>query len=125
MEFEGRIMRILPQRSGTSQKTGNEWFAQPFVFEYFENPTDRWSDKVLLETRDRDIVAKMKEGMKCRCGFGHGINDWNGRTFNELKLYKLILIDEETKPQEAPKDDVPTDTPQPPKEADKADDLPF
>ena len=125
MEFEGRIMRILPQRSGTSQKTGNEWFAQPFVFEYFENPTDRWSDKVLLETRDKDIVAKMKEGMKCRCGFGHGINDWNGRTFNELKLYKLILIGDEEAPQEPPKEEARTDTPQPTKEAAQADDLPF
>ena len=125
MEFEGRIMRILPQRSGTSQRTGNDWVAQPFVFEYFENPTDRWSDKVLLETYNKDIIAKMKEGMKCRCGFGHNINDWNGKTYNELNLYKFELIGDEKAPQEPPKEEVRADTPQPPKEGEKADDLPF
>ena len=118
-------MRILPQRSGTSQRTGNDWVAQPFVFEYFENPTDRWSDKVLLETYNKDIIAKMKEGMKCRCGFGHNINDWNGKTYNELNLYKFELIGDEKAPQELPKEEVRADTPQPPKEGEKADDLPF
>ena len=125
MEFDGRIMKMLPQRSGTSQRTGNEWKTQPFVFEYFEHDTDRWSDKVLLETRDTNLMDKMKEGMKCRCGFGHNINEWNGRTFNELKLYKLELIDNETKPQEPPKEETKADTPQPEEKAEKVDDLPF
>lgn len=125
MEFEGRIMRILPRRSGVSQRTGNKWETQPFVFEYFERPDDRWSDKALLETRDTAIMDKMKEGMKCRCGFGHNINDWNGKTYNELRLYKFELIGDEEAPQEPPKEEVRTDTPQPTKEAAQADDLPF
>lgn len=125
MEFEGRIMRILPRRSGVSQRTGNKWETQPFVFEYFERPDDRWSDKALLEMRDTAIMDKMKEGMKCRCGFGHNINDWNGKTYNELKLYKFELIGDEKTPQEPPKEEVRTDTPQSPKEGEKADDLPF
>lgn len=124
MEFEGRIMRMLPRRSGVSQRTGNKWETQPFVFEYFERPDDRWSDKALLETRDTAIMDKMKEGMKCRCGFGHNINDWNGKTYNELKLYKFELIGDEKATQEAPKEEVRADTP-PPKEGEKADDLPF
>lgn len=125
MEFEGRIMRILPRRGGVSQRTGNKWETQPFVFEYFERPDDRWSDKALLETRDPAIMDKMKEGMKCRCGFGHNINDWNGKTYNELKLYKFELIGDDKASQEPPKEEVRTDTPQPPKEGEKADDLPF
>lgn len=125
MEFNGRIMRILPRRSGVSQRTGNKWETQPFVFEYFERPDDRWSDKALLETRDTAIMDKMKEGMKCRCGFGHNINDWNGKTYNELRLYKFELIGDEEAPQEPPKEEVRTDTPQPTKEAAQADDLPF
>ena len=67
MEFDGRILKILPKRSGKSQRTGNEWVAQPFVFEFFEHPTDRYSDKVVLETYDTDIIPLMQEGMACRC----------------------------------------------------------
>ena len=47
MIFQGRIFKILPLQTGTS-KDGKEWRKQEFVFVYFENPTDRWSDKVVL-----------------------------------------------------------------------------
>ena len=92
MEFKGRIMKMLPPRSGRSQRTGNEWTAQPFIFEFFENETDRYSDKVVLETYDTDIIPLMQEGMACRCGFGHNVREWDGRTFNEIRLYKLELL---------------------------------
>ena len=41
MEFKGRIMKVLPVTSGTSQN-GNEWKKQEFIFEYFEQQTDRY-----------------------------------------------------------------------------------
>ena len=57
MEFEGRISKVLPVRSGTSSK--GEWKALPFVFEYFESADQRWSDKVLLETMEPGIMGKI------------------------------------------------------------------
>ena len=92
MEFEGRIQRVLPVRSGTSQR--GEWKALPFVFEYFESGDQRWSDKVLLETFDTNIMSQigryLKKGqdgkaviengecvllaeLKCKCGFSHSV----------------------------------------------------
>lgn len=50
MEFTGRISKVLPVRSGTSQR-GNEWQALPFVFEYFEHENDRYADSVLGDLR--------------------------------------------------------------------------
>ena len=129
MPFEGRIMRMLPQRNGTSQRTGNDWVAQPFVFEFHETDISIYSNKILLETYNTDLISKMQENMKCRCEFYHRINEYNGRLYNEIRLHKLELIVDATQPQitpqEAPKEDVPTDTPQPTKEATQADDLPF
>ena len=58
MEFEGRITRVLPVRSGTSQN-GNEWKRLPFVFAYYENPDQRCEDKVLLETFDTNQMAEI------------------------------------------------------------------
>ena len=92
MEFKGRIKQILPLRSGVSQRTGNEWKAQPFVFEYFENATDRYSDSVLLETYDTNVMATMQEGMEVICGFGHRTREYEGRTYNELRLYKFEAV---------------------------------
>ena len=116
MEFEGRIQRVLPVRSGTSQR--GEWKALPFVFEYFESGEQRWSDKVLLETFDTNIMAQigayLKKGqdgkevvengecvllgeLKCKCGFSHNVRtfdrqDGTKATVNDLRLYKFEVI---------------------------------
>ncbi len=97
MEFTGRISKLLPMRQGTSAKTGNEWYAQPFVFEYFENPTDRYADSVVLETFDANIIPHLKEGMEVICGFGHKAKpitkqDGTQITINEMRLYKLESV---------------------------------
>lgn len=119
MEFEGRITRVLPTRSGTSQR-GNEWKALPFVFAYFENPDQRWEDKVLLETFDTNVMAQIAQyceigadkkvvvengsvklktlDIKCKCGFSHNVKevekkDGSGKaTINEVRCYKLEVI---------------------------------
>ena len=116
MEFQGRISRVLPVRSGTSQR--GEWKALPFVFEYFESQDQRWSDKVLLETFDTNIMAQigayLKKGadgkavvendecvmlgeLKCKCGFSHSVRtferqDGTKATVNDLRLYKFEVI---------------------------------
>ena len=126
MEFKGRIAKVLPMRSGTSQR-GNEWKALPFVFEYFENETDRYADSVLVETFDTNIIDGLlsmctknpdgtpvvKDGaydlireIHCICGFGHKIRTFtnqNGetKTMNEIRLYKLESIKDEKRRTEA------------------------
>jgi hypothetical protein len=119
MEFEGRITKVLPVRSGTSQR-GNEWKALPFVFAYYENPDQRWEDKVLLETFDTNQMAQIAKyceigadgkvvvengsvklktlDIKCKCGFSHNVKDVARRdgsgtaTLNEMRCYKLEII---------------------------------
>jgi hypothetical protein len=117
MEFEGRISKVLPTRTGTKQD-GSEWKALPFVFEYYENPSDRYPDSVLLETMDHDIMraigqfvargedkkAIVKDGVceltgeiKCRCGFSHRVATFNRKDgsgqgmMNNMRPYKLEI----------------------------------
>ena len=97
MEFQGRISKVLPMRQGTSARTGNEWYAQPFVFEYYEHETDRYADSVVLETFDTNIIPHLKEGMEVRCGFGHKAKtitkqDGTQTTINEMRLYKIESV---------------------------------
>lgn len=98
MEFQGRIAKVLPVRSGVSQRTGNEWKALPFIFEYFENPTDRFADSVMLETFDTKVIENLKEGMEVRCGFGHRTREYEGKTYNELRLYKIESVRKKLQP---------------------------
>ena len=133
MEFQGRIARLLPIRQGVSQRTGNEWKAQPFVFEYFETPDQRWSDKVLLEIYDANIIAQLKEGIEIRCGFGHNIREYEGRTYNEVKVYKIEFQDAQQEATATQQQAQQTTTPQTgqsaptadTEEEKKDDDLPF
>ena len=76
-----RISKLLPVRSGVSQRKGNEWKALRFVFEYFEHETDRYADSVMLETFDTKVIENLKEGMEVRCGFGHRTREYEGKTY--------------------------------------------
>jgi hypothetical protein len=135
MEFEGRILKVLPKQEGVSERTGNAWATQEFIFEYFEHPTDRYSDKVLLRTFDTNHMAQLVEGANVRIGFGHSVREYtkDGKTstFNELRLYKFEVI---SKPADITTDPQPADSPQPQSDASQGnanqgggeeDDLPF
>lgn len=115
MEFEGRISRVLPVRSGSSQR--GEWKVLPFVFEYFETGDQRWPDRVLLETMDTNIMAQigayLKKGsdgkavvengecvlqyeLKCRIGFSHSVHSFDRQdgtkaTINNVRCYKFEI----------------------------------
>ena len=90
MEFEGRITRVLPARTGTRQD-GSAWIELSFVFAYYENSEQHYEDSVLVSTFDTNIMAiiapyvvKGEDGkvviendcaklltqhIPCRCGF--------------------------------------------------------
>lgn len=99
MEFQGRIAKLLPIRQGVSQRTGNEWKSLPFIFEYFENPSDRYADSVMLETFDTNVIDNLQEGMEVRCGFGHRTREYtkDGKTMiiNDIRLYKIESVRKE------------------------------
>lgn len=127
MEFQGRINRLLPIQTGTN-KSGNEWQRQDFIFEYFENDTDRWSDRVLLSImNDRIAEYNLHEGDEVIIGFSHNVRQYQDKWFNELRVYKCekVRVDNPTPP--APEEEkTPTITEQPiPPALDEDDDLPF
>lgn len=100
MEYTGRIQKLLPIRTGKKQD-GSEWQSQEFVFEYFECEGDRWSDKVLLTLMgDRIKEADLREGDEVKISFYHSVKEWNGRWFNNLRVYKLEKVSKTT--QSAP-----------------------
>jgi hypothetical protein len=127
MEFSGRILRVFPTSSGTNQQ-GNTWKRQEFIFEYFERPEDRYCDRVLLSIMNERIdTFDIHEGDEVRIGFGHNVREWNGKWYNEMRVYRLEKISHapqgEPEPSEAPQ---PASAPiiEQPK-TEEEDDLPF
>lgn len=132
MEFKGRIQKVFPIQSGKSAR-GTEWSRQDFIFEYFEHETDRWSDKVLLSAMNERISEyDLHEEDVVVVGFGHSVREYQGKYFNEVRLYKLEKVKAVESSQTAQK--APQSTQQvvveqqpttPPANAEKSDDLPF
>lgn len=119
MQFQGQIKKMLPSRQGVSQRTGNQWKAQPFIFEYFENPSDRYADSVLLETFDENIMSQLKEGLKVTIGFGHRVREYTPTTgeragqtqyINECRIYHFAVIGT-ANPAPSPSGYAPSPTP--------------
>ena len=129
MEFQGRIKKVLPLRSGTSQR--GDWQALPFIFEFFEHETDRYADSVVLETFDTKVIKNLKEGMEVVCGFGHRTREYEGKTYNELRLYKIesvkkaAVAQQQTQQAAAQPAPSPQPSPQPQNQEGGGDDLPF
>lgn len=129
MEFTGRIARLLPLQSGTSQN-GNSWKRQDFIFEYFEHDTDRWSDKVLLSVmNDRIAEHDLHEGDEVKIGFSHNVREYNMKVFNELRAYKIEKLASAPQMRLAPStpsaDVTPAPAPQEQTQEKENDDLPF
>ena len=139
MEFEGQIIKVCNPRTGTSQRTGNEWKTQGFVFEFKEHDTDPWFDRVYLETFDTNIMNNLVEGAVAKIGFRHKTREYDGRVFNDVQMNSFTLIGkpiDATAATQQPAGGVSaapaTNTPQPQQNApsapannEQADDLPF
>ena len=112
MQFQGRIYKLFPIQSGTSQR--GEWTKQDFIFEYFEQPTDRYADRVLLSImNDRIKEYDLHEGDEVIIGFGHNTREYQGRYFNDVRLYHFEKVKQvETQPamSTAPASATPTQT---------------
>jgi len=92
MEFKGRIYKIMPEQSGVNREN-KEWRRLDFVFEYFEKDTDRYSDKVLLSVMNERIEQyDLHEQDEVVIGFGHNVREYQGRYYNELRVYRLEKV---------------------------------
>jgi hypothetical protein len=60
MEFEGRITRVQPARTGTRQD-GSQWVDLSFVFAYYEAGEQRFEDSVLVNTFDTNIIRSISQ----------------------------------------------------------------
>lgn len=88
MNFSGKIIQILPARSGVSEKSGKEWKSQEFVV---ENNEGQFPCSLVFNAFNREIGADVGDIVYVQ--FDGRAREYNGRWFNSLDAYSI------TKPQ--------------------------
>lgn len=127
MEIQGNVMEVGAVQSGTSTN-GNAWKKQEVVVEFFEFPTDMWTQKIVVTLLGHNVDEyHLNVGDKVIVRFGLNTNEWKGRYFQEIRLAKdgLKVLSRLGEPANV-KADEPKPQPQvQPQPAEQADGLPF
>lgn len=91
MIIEGRVTKV-EVKQGVSESTGNPWKRVEFIVEFKEFPTDKQYDYVALEAWQENVVNNIKENMLVRAVISHKTHEYNGRTFNDIKLEEVHAV---------------------------------
>ena len=111
MYIKGKVVAVGKVESGISQRNGNEWKSQDFILEYYENPTDRYPNRVALRLRNGliDDLA-IREGDELEVGVGHSVWEYNGKWYNELRVFSAKKVEEPAKEESSFLQQEPSDT---------------
>lgn len=102
VKLTGRIAKVFPANSGVSQRTGNTWMSQEYLFEFFSwsgaNYPDRLVFRVFGEDRIKQFnLQELEENVTIVLRLGAHEND--GRWYNEISATNVIRQEQ---PQNAP-----------------------
>lgn len=136
MQLQGRVIAVLPERSGTSARTGSEWKSQSFVIETHEN----YPHKMVFDVFGADKLQSfnIQLNQEILVSFDIDAHEYNGRWFNNIRAFAVQQVDPNTveaagvQPVQqagvigaAPANGAQAPFPQQPEASGSADDLPF
>lgn len=91
MEFEitGKIIAVLPMRSGTSATSGREWHELQFVVE-----TDgQYPKKTCLSVRgDKATSFNRQVGERVKCKFSIDAQNYSDKWFNKVECFSVESV---------------------------------
>lgn len=116
MQFEGRVKEVMPVQSGVSQRSGEPWSSQEFVFGFYETSDAIYEKEIVLKLRNDKIQQyNLQVGDKIKAKFGLGINNYQGRKYNEIYTGDIEIL-QRAQPAQQPAQQpapAPQPTPQP------------
>lgn len=119
MEIEGKIISVLPMRSGIGKSTGTPWASQSFVIETEE----QYPKKAVIDVFGEEKIKAfgLVEGRRVKVQFDIDAHEYQGKWYNSLRAWKFQDMDQ---PQEAQPEPVPEPVPMQ-QSFNGNDDLPF
>lgn len=88
MELIGKIIQVLPERGGTSARTGSEWRLGSYVL---ETTTDRFPRKMVFEVFGADKLQQfnIQVGEMVRVSFDIDAHEYQGRWYNSIRAWNV------------------------------------
>lgn len=142
MVIQANVCAVGKIQTGTSQQSGNQWRKQEFVVEWFVNPNDTQSQKIVLSLmNDRIEQYNLQVGDKVEVRFDLRYREYQERFYQDVYmpydgLKKISKVTKDTatlQPAQTPNVQQPTNSTQPLNNAPtggenqggQSDDLPF
>ena len=133
IKLTGRIAEVLPANTGVSQRTGNQWMSQEYIFEYFMWSGQQRATQLCVRIFGEDNIKRhnlkaLEENVTLTLRLESTKNQESGRWFTEVRVTNVERTggQQPAQPQQAQ-----AATGQAPQqqqqqgEGDNADDLPF
>ena len=89
MEFTGRIIKVLEQRAGVSNRTGNPWKMQDFVI---EETMGQFPKRMVFNVFGEDNLNRfnIQEGQELTVSFDINAREYNGRWYNDVRVWNVM-----------------------------------
>jgi hypothetical protein len=91
MDIQGRIIAVVPARSGVSQRTGNPWTSQDFVIETHDQYPRKCCFSVFGEDRIKQFNINV--GDELMVSFDIDAHEYQGRWYNSIRAYAVQRVD--------------------------------
>lgn len=88
MELTGKIIAVMPAKSGVSTKTRNNWMTQEYVIEVPGQYPKRCAFSVFGEDRIKQF--NLQSGDDVTIQFDIDAREFNGRWYNDVRVYNVI-----------------------------------
>jgi len=130
VKLTGRIAEVFPAQSGTSQRTGNAWMSQDYLFEFFtwsgaQNP-NRLKVRIFGEDNiKRHNLQQLEENVTLTLRLDASKTE-DGKWFNEVRITNVERVgQQQPSPQTQPQDGGTAAAPTPQTQEGGGDGLPF
>ena len=87
MEFKGKVIAVLPVKSGTSKSSGSPWQVQEYVVE----SEDQYPKKMCFEVFGEEKIQRfnIQMGEVVTVQFDIDARQWNDRWFNSIRAWRI------------------------------------
>ena len=88
MDLTGRVIAVLPARSGVSNRTGNAWMTQEYLIEVPGQFPRKMMFNLFGEDRIKQFNIQMNEDITVQ--FDIDAREFNGRWYNDIRAYNIL-----------------------------------
>jgi hypothetical protein len=133
VKLTGRIAEVFPAQSGTSQRTGNQWMSQDYLFEFFQWSGQQNPNRLVVRIFGEDNIKRhnlqqYEDNVTLTLRLDASKTKEGDRWFNEVRITNVERVGHQQAAQ-ATNVQQPTNSPQQqnnaPQGGEKSDDLPF